>query len=177
MVEIRVQFLCTLSAAIWYSSLSLLYLPTLSFFFFFFQFYILFSGNDILFSQRRGMPTLSFHPSSVCPSPYLIPSLSFLYFLYYESQMQVSRLSFVYKLLFYFYEEKYQHRTMPKNKQTNPAVHPVYGIEHNSLILHACLRLLEGLINIDCIAKPYLNSQFGVHFTFLPVGIVLYSKL
>ena len=149
MVEIRVQFLCTLSGAIWYSSLSLLYLPT-----------------------------LSFNPSSVFPSPYLIPSLSFLYFLYYESQMQVSRLSFVYKLLFYFYEEKYQHRTMPKNKQTNPAVHSAYGIELNSLlILHACLRLLEGLINIDCIAKPYLNSQFGVHFTFLPVGIVLYSKL
>lgn len=149
MVEIRVQFLCTLNGAIWYSSLSLLHLPT-----------------------------PSFHPSSVFPSPYLIPSLSFLYFLYYESQLQVSRLSFIYKLLFYFYEEKYQHRTMPKNKQTNPAVHLAYDIEHNSLlILHACLQLLEGLINIDCIAKPYLNSQFRVDFTFLPVGIVLYSKL
>ena len=133
MIEIRVQFLRTLSGAIWYSSLSLLYLPA-----------------------------LSFHPSSVFPSLYLIPSHSFLHFLYYESQIQMSRLSFLYKLLFYFYEQKYQHRTMPENKQTNPAVHPAYDIEHKSLlILHACLWLLEGLINTDCIAKPYLYSVWG----------------
>lgn len=149
MIEIRVQFLCTLSGAIWYSSLSLLY-PS----------------------------PLSFHPSSVFPSLYLIPSLSFLHFLYYESQIQMSRLSFLYKLSFYFHEEKYQYRTMPKNKRTNPAVYPAYDIEPKSLlILHAGLWLLEGLINTDCIAKPYLYSQFEVHFTFLPVGIVLYSKL